>query len=246
MEETVNKEIPGKSLANLIAWLSVCVLSAAWGAGMDADWQACWKQLGAFGLASAVGLNAASRVRATYKRRAEQVALASHLEERLSIFADEPELDPQLRSIVGRLLEDVEADNGDNDNDNRTGFPVASGWPVLVTPLTGNRGPSRRATTTRAMLRNVSRTGVGLLHSLALAVGPARLTCRLRDGQVVSLVIEIRWCERQSDGRFASGGRFLEVTTPDPRELAVHAQGLNAVEAPHEPCSHDRVMTVGG
>ena len=245
MDETINKEIPGKSLANLIAWLSVCVLSAAWGAGMDADWQAYWKQLGAFGLASAVGLNAASRMRATYKRRAEQIALSSHLEERLSNFADEPELDLQLRSIVGRLLEDVEVCS-DSDNDDRTRFPIASGWPVLVTPLATKGVPSRRATTTRAMLCNVSRTGVGLLHSLALAVGPARLTCRLRDGQIVSLIIEIRWCERQSDGRFASGGRFLEVANPDPRELAIHAQGLIAVEAPHEPRASECAMTVGG
>jgi hypothetical protein len=244
MEETVKQEVPGKSLANLIAWLSVCVLSAAWGAGMDTDWQSYWKQLGAFGLVSAVGLNAAARVRATCKRRAHQIALSSHLEERLSNFADEPELDPQLRSAVARLLDEVEPD-GLGGSDERTRFPVASGWPVLVTPLTPTGGPSRRATTTRAVLRNVSRTGVGLLHSIALPVGPTRLTYRLGDGHIVSLVIEIRWCESQHDGRFASGGRFLQVTTPDAKELAVHAQGLIAGDSPLDSCHDDCTMTVG-
>ncbi|MGE0534803.1 MAG: PilZ domain-containing protein [Pirellulales bacterium] len=237
-------EVPGKSLANLIAWLSVCVLSAAWGAGMDASWQNCWKQLGAFGLASAVGLNAAARVRATYKRRAHQIAVASHLEERLTNFADEPELDPQLRSAVARLLDEVEADST-TANDDRTRFPVSSGWPVLATPLTQTGGPSRRATTTRAVLRNVSRTGIGLLHSIPLPIGTMRLTYRLNDGHIVSLIIEIRWCERQSDGRFASGGRFLEVATPDARELAVHGKGLIAGDSPLETgCHDDCSMTV--
>ena len=236
MEESVQQEVPGKSLANLIAWLSVCVLSAAWGAGMDASWQSYWKLLGAFGLASAVGLNAAARVRATYKRRAQIIALSNHLEERLTSFADEPELDPQLRSAVARLLDEVEADAND-PGDDRTRFPVPSGWPVLLTPLSRTPGPTRRATTIRAILRNVSRTGAGMLHAIELPLGPARLTYRLRDGHIVSLLVEIRWCERQADGHFYSGGRFVEVTMPDAKELAAHSKGLVVAEPSLESCS---------
>jgi hypothetical protein len=228
MEESVQQEVPGKSLANLIAWLSVCVLSAAWGAGMDADWQSYWKLLGAFGLASAVGLNAAARVRATYKRRAQIIALSNHLEERLTSFAD--------RSAVARLLDEVEAD-GNDPGDDRTRFPVPSGWPVLLTPLTRTAAPARRAITIRAVLRNVSRTGAGLLHAIELPLGPARLTYRLGDGHIVSLIVEIRWCERQADGHFYSGGRFVEVTMPDAKELAAHSKGLIVTEPSLESCS---------
>ena len=51
-----------------IGWLSVCILSAAWGDLMlPSEWQDFWVVIGVFGLASALGLAsvAAAKKRAT-------------------------------------------------------------------------------------------------------------------------------------------------------------------------------------
>ena len=60
------------SMPSLIAWLSVCLLAAAWGHTLDQHWQAVWRQTGAFGLAAAVGLGALERMRGARSRSEQQ------------------------------------------------------------------------------------------------------------------------------------------------------------------------------
>ena len=83
-----------RSVSSLIAWLSVCMLAAAWGAMLGPGWTTSWKLWGAFGLAAAVGLNVADRLHQANRRRREEDAAMQRLERRLSTVREE-ELSPR-------------------------------------------------------------------------------------------------------------------------------------------------------
>ena len=75
--------VRGVSITNLIAWLSVCLLAAAWGATIDPSWQPIWMRLGAFGLASALGLSATSKFRERRKLQDAQTKVETTLNKRV-------------------------------------------------------------------------------------------------------------------------------------------------------------------
>lgn len=77
------------SVSTLIAWLSVCMLAAAWGSSLGPDWALSWMEWGAFGLVAAVGLNISERVRAMQRQNAEKRAALDRLESRLDLVMDD-------------------------------------------------------------------------------------------------------------------------------------------------------------
>ena len=80
---------PARATSVLIAWLSVCMLAAAWGAKMGPEWVASWRQWGAFGLSAAVGLNIADRMRAAKRRRQAEATAQQVIERRISTVIEE-------------------------------------------------------------------------------------------------------------------------------------------------------------
>jgi hypothetical protein len=58
--------------------------------------------------------------------------------------------------------------------------------------------------------RDLSRSGVGLLHGMELPRQTARLTISPDSAEAVELCVEIAWCRPCGDGWFISGGLFLE------------------------------------
>jgi|GEM_PF-7127320 len=81
----------GVDITNLIAWLSVCLLAAAWGATIDPSWQPIWMRLGAFGLVSAVGLSATSKFRENRKEQAAKTKVESTLNKRVAAIVKREE-----------------------------------------------------------------------------------------------------------------------------------------------------------
>ena len=57
--------------------------------------------------------------------------------------------------------------------------------------------------------RDISVTGVGLLHSWPVKPGVVTLRLQLPDSPVVSLRVKIEWCLPCGDGFYVSGGRFV-------------------------------------
>jgi len=59
-----------------------------------------------------------------------------------------------------------------------------------------------------AMTREISRTGLGLLHHGSITLGPAtvRMASESRD---FKYQVQIEWCLPCDNGMFMSGGRFL-------------------------------------
>jgi hypothetical protein len=71
---------------------------------------------------------------------------------------------------------------------------------------------TQRGNTIAAMTREISRTGIGMLHRGALSPGKVivRMASETREFQYH---VQIEWCSPCDNGMFMSGGRFLP--TPD-------------------------------
>ena len=67
-----------------------------------------------------------------------------------------------------------------------------------------------------AVTRDVSLRGVGFTHDEPFQAHYAIVTFDLLDEDAVSLLLEVRWSNLESDNLYMSGGRFLGITeTPD-------------------------------
>ncbi|HEY4308984.1 MAG TPA: hypothetical protein VGN12_05985 [Pirellulales bacterium] len=87
--ELDTKDRPARSTSVLIAWLSVCMLAASWGARLGPEWVSLWREWGTFGLTAALGLNVADRLRAARRSRLEAASADRLLERRISTVIDE-------------------------------------------------------------------------------------------------------------------------------------------------------------
>jgi hypothetical protein len=63
-----------------------------------------------------------------------------------------------------------------------------------------------------AFVRDLSLSGIGLVHLMPLKRGEVVVDLPLPRGSSVKLRTEILWCRDYEDGWYASGGRFLDVT----------------------------------
>jgi hypothetical protein len=112
----------------------------------------------------------------------------------------------EIESAVDRLLDEArDTKGGERRAEPRHPFFC----PVFVMP-DGDR--SRRFS---AFAREISRSGVGLLHNMKLLPGPATLVIVSPKGARRQFSAEIVWCRPSGEGWFISGCRFVGVV-PDP------------------------------
>lgn len=74
------------SLPNLIASVSLCLLSAAWGPALAPNCRTGWACIGLFGLAAAVGLGALERSRLSRTQEEERRTWQLRLDQDLAKF----------------------------------------------------------------------------------------------------------------------------------------------------------------
>ncbi|MGD9721986.1 MAG: hypothetical protein AB7O59_10265 [Pirellulales bacterium] len=206
----------GGSITHLIAWLSVCLLAAATGSALDPEWRPLWAQMGAFGLASAVGLSVVAKMRTARRRQALEDAKRSTLERRMEAVVSQFEPSPSLRTTVSRLCQEFLERPPESDQ-TRAGCLAAYARPVMITPLRRDREGKFlvRGTTTEAQVRDLSVRGVGVAHHGPLPSSLVLLTCDASDGTSLAVVVDLRWSHNLGDGDFLSGGEFVEVTNSD-------------------------------
>ena len=189
----------------------MCVLAAAWGSNLDPVWRPVWREAGAFGLVSAVGLSAARRVRASYRRRSEQRTVEGQLTRRLAseLFTyDAPE---HLRPIIERFFADFEG-WASTQTDRRLGTDDHSPAELFLIDCRNPAATQLDLPSIVARVRNISLVGVGLSHAEPLATGPALLAYETRDGARLVVGVEVSWCRSTGDGHYVSGGRFVEFS----------------------------------
>jgi hypothetical protein len=87
--------------------------------------------------------------------------------------------------------------------------------PVHVTPLRDDEQALDidGSDIVTAYTRDITPTGIGLLHDQPLASGRVLLTFELLGGASLSLVAELTWCRYIGGFWYLSGGRLIEVAT---------------------------------
>jgi hypothetical protein len=204
-------EAVDSSHCKLIAWLSVCVLAAAWGSNLNPDWRPLWREVGAFGLVSAVGLSAARQMRAVFRRRSEQRSVEAQLTRRLATDLFTSDASEHLRTIIERFFADFEG-WASSPTDRRLGTDNHASAELFCIDCDHPGAMQLEMPSAVARVRNISQVGIGLSHPQPLATGPVLLAYETRDGARLVIGVEISWCRSTGDGEYISGGRFVEFS----------------------------------
>jgi hypothetical protein len=91
-------------------------------------------------------------------------------------------------------------DEGKRDRREEVRYPF---FRSVTLQVEGHRHP--------AFSREISASGIGLLHNVELPQGEVEVTLPSRRGHSVRMRTKILWCRRCSDGWYISGGRFVDV-----------------------------------
>jgi len=202
-------------LTRLIAYLSVCMLAAAFGALVGPIWCRWWAIFGAFGLVSSTGLDALhqSRARREADRRRERVALVAGRK------LDEIRGGMESSSAIFTALRQLQPDAGSPagpDAGHRPEPRLPLDKPATITRLlrAADGALQRMGDPLAGRLRNISRHGVGLSHDRRLERGLVLLELNIENGEPLRFIADLLWCELQDSGRYYSGGKILELVRP--------------------------------
>ncbi|NQT14265.1 MAG: PilZ domain-containing protein [Planctomycetes bacterium] len=207
-------------MTELIAGLSVCMLAAAFGAILGPESCRSWAIFGAFGLVSAVGLDVFRRTQEHLNGKKRERAQTVQAEQNLTKVIANMQSSSTIRKALRRIQESAASTVSRSPTGcTRPRLPVHK--QVMITRL---RGPSQTpedclGDSLTGYVRDISSSGVGLAHAENLDPGPVLLAFELRDGEQVSFIADVLWCEPQGDGQYFSGGRLMDVLDPEETQL---------------------------
>lgn len=207
------------SIPTLIAWLSLCLLAAAFGHALDAQWQIIWAEAGAFGLAAAVGLGALEKTRAARAERVYNRVMRTRAECGLARLNEHSAAVDSINTAVRRLAEHA-AKRRSSDVASvsrvkrRWQTQLLSDTPLEIVPVEDQDEPfdSKSVAPITGALRQISSQGVTFEHEEAFAARIVLLTFTLTDEQL-SFVVDVMWSQKNVDG-YTSGGTVLAVGIP--------------------------------
>jgi len=105
-----------------------------------------------------------------------------------------------MRSALGPILEEAQQDDEQN---NRVGIRHPFFRPVTVVLNDGRR--------CSAFSRDLSVTGIGLLHDTELLLSEVEVSISTAWGYFVKVQTRIIWCLPCGDGWHLSGGQFVSI-----------------------------------
>ncbi len=202
-------------LTRLIAYLSLCMLAAAFGAMVGPAWCRWWAIFGSFGLASAIGLDVLNRSRERVAAHTRRKRLALKAERKLNEMISDLESSGAIRAAL-RQFQPGATDPTPQGANGQTEPRLSLNKPATITPLLRSSGDAggRRGEPLAGRVRNVSRHGFGLAHDQRLERGFVLLEFDLENGEPLQFIADVLWCELQDTGCYFSGGKFLEVVSP--------------------------------
>lgn len=202
------------------------MLAAAFGGFLGPVWSCWWMLFGAFGLASAVGLDIADRSRARRVDRVRNERLALRVARKLDELLSDLEVSDAIRAAL-RLLQPDAGDPAAGVTGDRPKAKLSLDKPATIRRLLRSAGnPDYRPGEPLAgRLRNVSQYDIGLAHDQRLERGFVLVECELENGRSIQFVGEVLWCERQGDGCYFSGGKLLDVSSPSDMRRVSRPEG---------------------
>ena len=235
LEETPPRRIV--SVPNLTAWLSLCILAAAWGRSLDDRWQPVWASMGAYGLVASVGLSALEKARRAHQKRLQDRAVRSRVECGLDRLHEQGATLDSVNAALRRLNSYVS--RHPSTVSDKAGHPKRASQaqslaslPLEIAPVVDNgEDDCELASAIDGSIEKISSAGVSFLHAEPFVARVALLTFRLGEKQRLSFVVDVLWTEVTGAG-FMTGGTVLAVGVPDdPVEtVATHRE-------PAEVCS---------
>jgi hypothetical protein len=204
------------SVPSLTAWLSLCILAAAWGRSLDEQWQATWASLGAYGLAASVGLGLLEKARLAHQRKLQTSALQSRVECGLARLSEQgatlDSVNAAIRRLSAAAARHARAHPASACKGERPA-PLARLSMTIAPVVDHDETSCELAEAIEGHLLKVSSRGVSFFHGLPFIAPVAVLTFELGDAQRLSFVVDVLWTETSADG-FTSGGSVLAVGVP--------------------------------
>jgi hypothetical protein len=202
------------TLPTLIAWLSTCLLASGIGMTFTEDLRSLWMHWGCLGLAAAAGLEATARVRE--QRRARKVARTAQkrFDRELRLVKTETEIVVAVQKIMAHLgkSQALPADGQGRRADPRFACDLAVDV-ILASDLL-NEGDDLPPKRLKLRITNISNSGFAL--TLPAPLPPQEIVIVFtEDGRETTILGEIVWCDRQTDGAISAGGRFVRVLQPN-------------------------------
>jgi hypothetical protein len=212
VDEEVVKSAP---LTLLIAYLSLCMLAAAFGAVVGPTWSRWWAIFGALGLASATGLDVVNRSRARWADRRRKKHLTLKAERKLEEMIGDMESSDAIHAALSQLQSGA-TDPAPQGAKGQAEPRLPLNKAVKITPMLRSPGDAgyRRGEPFMGRVRNISRHGFGLAHDQRLEQGFVLLEVAPAHGEPIQFVAAVLWCELQDSGCCFSGGKLLEVVSP--------------------------------
>jgi hypothetical protein len=208
-------------LTRLIAYLSLCMLAAAFGAMVGPAWSRWWVIFGTFGLVSAVGLDVLNRSRARLANQTRRKQLSLQAERKLDEMLSEMASSSAIRAAL-RQFQPGATDSTRQGTTCQAELRLPLNKAATITRLLQSSGDAgyRLGESLAGRVRNISHYGFGLAHDQRLERGIVLLKCDLENGEPLRFIADVLWCELQDSGCYFSGGKILEVISPSDAQAA--------------------------
>ena len=112
--------------------------------------------------------------------------------------------DPWSRPTLDDLRRILESIEPSEETHNREAERIELSVPAEIV--------TRRGNVVSAMTREISRSGLGLVHKGSLSPGEVRVKLA-SDTREFEYTVQLEWCQPCEGGMFLSGGRFLAKLT---------------------------------
>ena len=213
-------------LVELIAWLSVCLLAAAWGPTMDEGLRHTWSIFGLLGLVASAGLEAVQRARLLKERQQKRKQSLVRYENAMEEIQRQKKVDAEVRKATMRIAEfaarqagtvpevELVEETDDNAAANRRSEERTKCWlpvEILVSNAADSHVSWAEDDSYRAYIRDISPSGIGLVHNKPIDAHRVVLRVALENNASVSLSVCLLWCRPVKKEWSSSGGKVAEV-----------------------------------
>jgi hypothetical protein len=205
------------SAPSIIGWLSVCLLAGAYGRTLDERWQQLWAEMGALGLAAALGLGSLDRLRRARLKRLRDLAMHARFEFGLDrLHQDSATIDSinaAVRQLAQQASTEVRGKIGTSTrNRRRDQMELLSDYPLEIIPVEERDETSHLLLPLVGTLQQVSSRVVSFEHTETFPTHTVMLNFQAGERRL-SFVVEVTWTQKVDDA-YCSGGTVLAVGVP--------------------------------
>ena len=193
--------LPPMSVSALIAWLSLCMLAAAWGQSIDEHWRGPWLNVGTFGLVAAVAFGSIEKAQIARTKWLRQQSERKIFEGRLERLNEQNVTIESINNAIRQLA--------------RHAGSELNRYPLEVMPA-GENGEAFEfgsARTIIGLLRKISSSAVSFEYEQAFPERIVLLTFHVGKRLPLCFVVDVMQTQKSTCG-FISSGAVMAVGVP--------------------------------